>query len=298
MSRNRRNRNFLPGRNRNRMYSSFGTGFGSGSDIKCNTKVKKSKIRGQLSGKKMLLLALKRQGFLQINCCWKLLGSWSAFVWREFLDFSEQGTCFVPDISVADPGWLSRILIFTHPGSRISDPGSKNSIKREGWKKIWCHNFLCSHKFHIIVHYFSLKCWRKKFGPNFQRIIELFTQKIVTKLSKVWVWDPRSGIRKKPIPDPGSWGQKGTGSRILGSKRHRIPDPDPQHCLIYLLGHFWYGRRVCTPASMRRQWRNCWIRSQRAVESSGSINISSSSSSLSRSDMCPLTVVAIFLHIE
>jgi hypothetical protein len=26
-----------------------------------------------------------------------------------------------------------------------------------------------------------------------------------------------SGIRKKPIPDP--------GSRIQGSKRHRIPDP-------------------------------------------------------------------------
>jgi hypothetical protein len=32
-----------------------------------------------------------------------------------------------------------------------------------------------------------------------------------------------SGIRKKPIPDPGSRGQKGTGSRI--------PDPDPQHWL-------------------------------------------------------------------
>jgi hypothetical protein len=33
--------------------------------------------------------------------------------------------------------------------------------------------------------------------------------------------DPRSGIRKKPIPDPGSRGQKGTGSWIS--------DPDPQH---------------------------------------------------------------------
>jgi hypothetical protein len=29
----------------------------------------------------------------------------------------------------AYPG--SRILIFTHPGSRISDPGSKNSNKKE-----------------------------------------------------------------------------------------------------------------------------------------------------------------------
>ena len=27
-----------------------------------------------------------------------------------------------------------------------------------------------------------------------------------------WIRDPRSGIRKKPIPDPGSRGQKGTGS--------------------------------------------------------------------------------------
>ncbi len=26
-----------------------------------------------------------------------------------------------------------------------------------------------------------------------------------------------SGIREKPVPDP-------------GSKRHKIPDPDPQHC--------------------------------------------------------------------
>jgi hypothetical protein len=40
-------------------------------------------------------------------------------------------------------------------------------------------------------------------------------------LSNIWVWDLGSGIGKKPIPDP--------GSRIQGSKRHRIPDPDPQH---------------------------------------------------------------------
>jgi hypothetical protein len=38
---------------------------------------------------------------------------------------------------------------------------------------------------------------KKKIWANFQRIIELFTQKIVTKLCKIWVWDLRSGIRKK-----------------------------------------------------------------------------------------------------
>jgi hypothetical protein len=53
-----------------------------------------------------------------------------------------------------------------------------------------------------------------KIWANFQRIIELFTQKIVTKLSKIWIWDPGSGKNLFRIPDPGSRGQKGTGSRI------------------------------------------------------------------------------------
>jgi hypothetical protein len=73
---------------------------------------------------------------------------------------------------------------------------------------------------------------KKRIWAIFQRIIKLITQKIVTKLSKYGfgsgIRDPRSGIRKKPIPDPGSRGQKGTGSRIrirntakkLGGHRH------------------------------------------------------------------------------
>jgi hypothetical protein len=95
---------------------------------------------------------------------------------------------------------------------------------------------------------------KKKIWANFQRIIELFTQKIVTKLSKIWVWDPRSGIRKKPIADPGSRGQKGTGSRIrirntgmlnatifveLLKTRNLITDP-----LVYTACY----RRGCLPA--------------------------------------------------
>jgi hypothetical protein len=53
----------------------------------------------------------------------------------------------------------------------------------------------------------------------------LITQKIVTKLSKILIWDPGSeiGIRKKNL------------FRIQGSKRHRIPDPDPQHCYFGLI---------------------------------------------------------------
>jgi hypothetical protein len=63
----------------------------------------------------------------------------------------------------------------------------------------------------------------QKIWANFQRFIKLFTQKIVTNLSKIWVWDPGSEIR-----DPE---KTYSGSGIPGSKRHRIPDPDPQHWL-------------------------------------------------------------------
>jgi hypothetical protein len=44
---------------------------------------------------------------------------------------------------------------------------------------------------------------KKKIWPNFPRIIEVFTQKIVTKPSKIWVWDPGSGKNLFWIPDPG-----------------------------------------------------------------------------------------------
>ncbi len=53
--------------------------------------------------------------------------------------------------SVADPGCLSRILIFVHPGSRIPDP--KTATKERGEKKIVLP-FFCSHKCHKIEIYF------------------------------------------------------------------------------------------------------------------------------------------------
>ncbi len=56
----------------------------------------------------------------------------------------------------------------------------------------------------------------KKIWANLQKIIELFTQKIVIRFSKIWVWNPGSG---KPIPDLGSRGQKGTGYRIRNTDR-------------------------------------------------------------------------------
>jgi hypothetical protein len=53
---------------------------------------------------------------------------------------------------------------------------------------------------------------KKKILANFQRIIELFTKKIVKKLLKIWSWDPGSGKNLFRIPDP-------------GVKKHPIPDP-------------------------------------------------------------------------
>jgi hypothetical protein len=79
--------------------------------------------------------------------------------------------------------------------SRIPDP--KTATNERGEKKINCYTFFSSHKFHKIENYFIFEMLKKKIWANFQRIIELFTQKFVTQLSKIRVGDPGSGIRKK-----------------------------------------------------------------------------------------------------
>ncbi len=117
--------------------------------------------------------------------------------------------CSGSGMFIPDPDFYpSRI---PDPGSWISDPGSKDSNKREGWKKLVVIPFYVATNFTKLKIILCLNCWRKKIWANFQRIIELLMQKIVIKLSKIWFWDP------------GSSGQKGIGSRI--------PDPGPQHCV-------------------------------------------------------------------
>ncbi len=72
-------------------------------------------------------------------------------------------------------------------------------MKDRGEKKFvvipcfWSHNF-------TKLNYFIFEMLKKKIWANFQRIIELFIQKIVTELSKILV-----GIQEvKKAPDPGS----------------------------------------------------------------------------------------------
>jgi hypothetical protein len=61
---------------------------------------------------------------------------------------------------------------------RIQDP--KTATKERG-NKFFYHNFLCSHKFYKIAHYFSFDV-KKQIRANCQTIIELFTQKNCKKL--------------------------------------------------------------------------------------------------------------------
>ncbi len=104
---------------------------------------------------------------------------------------------------MADPGCLSRIPFYP---SRIPDP--KTAMKDIGEKKLLSYLFFGVINF-TKLNYFIFEMLKKNFWANFQRIIELFTQKIVSKLSKKWVWDTGFGIR-----DPGS-----------GKNLFRIPDP-------------------------------------------------------------------------
>ncbi len=124
----------------------------------------------------------------------------------------------ITNSSVADPGYLSWIPDPDFYSSRISDPGSKNSNKREGWKKF--EKIFCSHK--ISQKWKLFYFWNAKENNlgKFSKNYRTFYQKLSITLS-IWVLDPGSGIRdpgsgirKKPIPDSGSRGQKGTGSRI------------------------------------------------------------------------------------
>jgi hypothetical protein len=65
---------------------------------------------------------------------------------------------------------------------------------------------------------------------NFQRIVKLFTQKVVKNMG---LWDPGSG---KTYSGSGSRGQKGTGSRIRNtSEKILMHDGTRAWCMTPLL---------------------------------------------------------------
>jgi hypothetical protein len=69
---------------------------------------------------------------------------------------------------------------------------------------------------------------KKKIWTDFQRIIELFTQKIVTKLSKIWARDPGSETGKNliRIPDPGVKNAPDPGSSTLHLTIKKLTYPE------------------------------------------------------------------------
>jgi hypothetical protein len=94
-----------------------------------------------------------------------------------------------------------------HPRSLIQ----KQQPKR-GVKKMYCTSFFCSHKYHKIENYSIFELvWKKIWA-----ILYNFLAKQLSLRYQKYSFR----IRNKPIPDPGSRGQK----------RHRVPDPNPQHC--------------------------------------------------------------------
>ncbi len=119
-------------------------------------------------------------------------------------DFTSKQCCgsgmFIPD-----PG--SWFLPIPDPGSRIPDP--KIATKERGEKK-----------FDVISFYIATK--------------------IVTKLSKVWVWDPGSGKNLSRIPDPGvkKAPDPGSGSATLPPRPQKFY---PLFLEIFIINLVWHS---------------------------------------------------------
>jgi hypothetical protein len=73
----------------------------------------------------------------------------------------------------------------------LSIPDPKTATKERNEKKICCSTFFVATKITKLKSILILNWW-KKIWANLKRIVEPPTQKLV-KLSKIWVWDPRSG---------------------------------------------------------------------------------------------------------
>ncbi len=105
----------------------------------------------------------------------------------------------------------SRILICTHPGSGIPDP--KTATKERGEKKLVIIPFYVATNFTKLKISLVLKCRRKNSGQFSKNYRTFYPKNCHCALKNMGLG---SGIRKKTY----------SGSRIQGSKRHRIPDPD------------------------------------------------------------------------
>ncbi len=98
---------------------------------------------------------IKQQRFLSSQYTYVLYSS-GPDVWKS----SQYKGHYKPQVSfalssVADPGCLSRIPIFTHPRFRIPEPGSNNNNNQGRRGKICCLTFFCSHKFAKLFYFWT-----------------------------------------------------------------------------------------------------------------------------------------------
>ncbi len=92
-------------------------------------------------------------------------------VWISDFNIHSGPQCCGSEMFIPDPDFYP---------SRIQKQQQNRRVKQNF---LSCRTFFCSHKFHIIEHYFVFEeMLKKKILANCLRIIELFTQKIVTKL--------------------------------------------------------------------------------------------------------------------
>ena len=89
-----------------------------------------------------------------------------------------------------------------------------SGIFRNDWHNRWVEGGATN--FTKLQFTLVLKCGGKKFAIIFKESQNFLLKKLSLSSKKIRTWDPGSGKNLFRIP---------------GSKRHRIPDPDPQHCL-------------------------------------------------------------------
>ncbi len=115
----------------------------------------------------------------------------------------------------------SGMLPIPDPGSLIPDP--RTATKDRGEKIFFVKPFFVATNFTKLNIILFLICWRKKFGPIFQKLLKFLPKKLSPKYMGLGsgIRDPRSGIRDpektysgSQIPDPGVKKAPDPGSRI------------------------------------------------------------------------------------
>ncbi len=154
------------------------------------------------------------------------------WLYRLFICPCGQDSQAIPEISVSDPGCLSRIPDPDFYPSWIPDLESKNSNKREEWKKFVVILFFVAINFTKLCIILFLKWWRKKFGPIFKEL-KNFLPKKLSQSSQKYGFD---------IQDQGSeiWDLEETyfGSRILDLGVKKALDPGSATLLPEIMD-FW-----------------------------------------------------------